>query len=433
MRPNSGTYGSENGSDWDNAYDGLTDISWASLSAGDTIWVAGGAYSGQIFVAKSGSDGLPITIKRATADDSECTTATGWSAAYDAQVVITQDNAIVNSQADINYITIDGNVADGIKIIQGDGSGEACINWPHHGDHWTVQYVHFQGPGDSDGYSFSGRVGAVDLTPSATQGDSTYFTLSNCTIHGFSTALYFLRFNYVTVEYNTIYDNISDSAEHENIMYISGNSNYGTIRYNNIYNYTAEGIYFSGPDEKDVTDWKIYGNIFRDGVGLARVFEVDLQKYATGSVSNLYFYNNTINNMWLGIRAGAEQTLNGWVYNNIFYNVSSTNWNNLVHDYNYTDGNFSEANGIASGSDPFEDLSGDDYHLASGSTAINAGTPLDSEYNTDMDGEVRGQSGWDIGAYEYSEETPANTIQGVTIGNIKITEYIAYHREDGLR
>ena len=31
------------------------------------------------------------------------------------------------------------------------------------------------------------------------------------------------------------------------------------------------------------------------------------------------------------------------------------------------------------------------------------------------------------------ESTPTNTIQGVTIGNLKITEYIAYHREDGLR
>ena len=39
----------------------------------------------------------------------------------------------------------------------------------------------------------------------------------------------------------------------------------------------------------------------------------------------------------------------------------------------------------------------------------------------------------DQGAYKYSEETPANTIQGVTIGNLKITDYIAYHREDGLR
>jgi len=68
--------------------------------------------------------------------------------------------------------------------------------------------------------------------------------------------------------------------------------------------------------------------------------------------------------------------------------------------------------------------------LASGKT-WSTGAPIWLYKESDGDIVLYG-SAPDIGAYEY-ESVPANAIQGVTIGNLKITEYIAYHREDGLR
>lgn len=49
VRPNGGNYGSEDGSDWSNAFDGFNDVQWGSgtgkVGAGDTLWIAGGTYT----------------------------------------------------------------------------------------------------------------------------------------------------------------------------------------------------------------------------------------------------------------------------------------------------------------------------------------------------------------------------------------------------
>ena len=49
---------------WATAWQQLTDIVWASVAAGDTIWISGGAYSGTITIGKSGTEGSPIRLKK---------------------------------------------------------------------------------------------------------------------------------------------------------------------------------------------------------------------------------------------------------------------------------------------------------------------------------------------------------------------------------
>ncbi len=69
---------------------------------------------GSIVTNKSGTSTAPITIKRAYALDSKCgSTTTGWNSAYDAQVVLVAGAAIVFRSS---YITIDGNVSNGLKV-----------------------------------------------------------------------------------------------------------------------------------------------------------------------------------------------------------------------------------------------------------------------------------------------------------------------------
>jgi len=68
VRPNGSTYGSANGTSWTNAWSGWSGIIWASVNAGDTIWVAGGTYTQQLIPNKGGtSDTARVTIARARA------------------------------------------------------------------------------------------------------------------------------------------------------------------------------------------------------------------------------------------------------------------------------------------------------------------------------------------------------------------------------
>lgn len=49
VRPNGGAYGAENGSNWENAFDGFSDVAWGAeagqLGSGDTLYVGAGSYT----------------------------------------------------------------------------------------------------------------------------------------------------------------------------------------------------------------------------------------------------------------------------------------------------------------------------------------------------------------------------------------------------
>lgn len=51
---------SGNGTSWANAWGDVGKIAWSSLSAGDTVCIAGGTYSGSITYGKSGTSSNPI-------------------------------------------------------------------------------------------------------------------------------------------------------------------------------------------------------------------------------------------------------------------------------------------------------------------------------------------------------------------------------------
>ena len=59
-----GATGANNGTDWINAWNEMNKINWAVISAGDTIWLAGGIYSTELAVAQDGTNENRIYIKR---------------------------------------------------------------------------------------------------------------------------------------------------------------------------------------------------------------------------------------------------------------------------------------------------------------------------------------------------------------------------------
>lgn len=54
-----GASGSNNGSDWNNAWTDVTQISWGGVNPGDSIWIAGGNY-GTLLIGASGATNNPI-------------------------------------------------------------------------------------------------------------------------------------------------------------------------------------------------------------------------------------------------------------------------------------------------------------------------------------------------------------------------------------
>ena len=167
VRPNGGGYGAENGSDWNNAFDGFSDIPWGNISPGDTIWVAGGTYTQNLMPAKSGGSGNVIAIRRARSDAAACTSAAGWNAGFNSTVLMQRASIIFNGNYD--YITISGRTAanggsNGWHLnFKGATSGPGIeVTNGSDADFITIEYMDIEGPG-SINYSSDGR--GIDLTP----------------------------------------------------------------------------------------------------------------------------------------------------------------------------------------------------------------------------------------------------------------------------
>ena len=131
--------------------------------------------------------------------------------------------------------------------------------------------------------------------------------------------------------------------------------------------------------------------------------------------------SDVVNNVFIDCNEGITSNSSGGstsgtyttVKNNAFFGCTSefgsyVTTANIDEDYNATDktsaaSDLSGANNvyeIVSGD--FADTSTDDFHLASGSDLIDAGTNLYTDFTTDIDGDTWPSSGaWDIGADHY--------------------------------
>src|SRR5574343_1626623 len=85
VQPATGEYGSENGTDWANAFDGFADIAWGSISAGDNIYLSDGTYNENMTIGASGDWNSYITIIAGKYSPSPI--------GHDGEVIIDQDYA----------------------------------------------------------------------------------------------------------------------------------------------------------------------------------------------------------------------------------------------------------------------------------------------------------------------------------------------------
>src|SRR5262249_25578525 len=120
-----GASGANNGLDWNNAWTDWSSINWGSIRAGDTVYIAGGRYTGTLQIGASGRAGNRITIKRVRSTDSAATSIAGWTDAFDSTVrqSAPASSAGIRFHDSVgSYVTIDGASANGWVISYGDNS-----------------------------------------------------------------------------------------------------------------------------------------------------------------------------------------------------------------------------------------------------------------------------------------------------------------------
>ena len=430
VRPGGG--GAKNGADWNNAWDSSS-ISWSAVSDGDTVWLAGGSYSGGLSVGASGSPGNPITIKRVLSTDSAPVAAAGWSSSFDSTVAFSDSISLPSC----SYVTIDGrkpfSATVGAKGVSNAGitvsipvSGGNGIDGATSGSlsNDIVRNVSLIGPYTSS--SGGGGISGINVCNSA-------HAVTNCTFHGISIvgtgeAVRAAAWNGVIIEYCYIADTANDGQQHEDIQYSYPSTNC-IWRYNQINNSPNDGVFF---EYGGATNFYFYGNIYYNSE-----YWLIVTKAASGSVYGpMYIYNNVFmcpdanTSAWVSTD-DATMTGSSQVYNNIFYNVSNNfSGSGVTSDYNaynYTSLQGAgwpsrEAHSFTFSGNPFVSLPPDtqpagtigDFHLVPALEALfKRGISLaqDGFINKDLGGTIRGTTGpWYVGAYEYgSGTTPSPT------------------------
>ncbi|NOS70519.1 MAG: hypothetical protein HOP33_11385 [Verrucomicrobia bacterium] len=386
----SSSVGSNNGTDWNNAWS-LSSINWASVSAGDTIYLAGGSY-GVIAPGKSGTAGNVITLRRARSTNAACTGASGWSSGFDATI-----NASGINIGALDYLIIDGVIASGIKVLNNDRavsitSGSVGV---------TLSYIEIYATA-ANGSSSQ----AIYMT------GCSFTTIDHCIIHGVVNGIQGLNFSDCIIQYCEFYDiNAHGTTGHPNVNYLLATVR-STWRYNRIHNNDALGIAWEDGAGDDLN--YLYGNVFYDDTGAHCGIESDSNIPRLG---RFYIYNNAFINEPATTINFRVTPAGGQIFNNIFWNSPQllANWSTMELNYNFASGSApAGANSIGSGSNPFVNLAGKDFHIVSNIGAKfprNKGvtvTLLNGSTSTvDVDGIARGADGlWDIGPYEFVSNGP---------------------------
>ncbi len=426
------------GTTWTNAWGEMDQIHWSCVQPGDTVWLAGGTYTKGFIVGASGTASKPITIARALSTDTVATSAAGWSAAFDAQVLVTNTTAnnknsscnagdvlCFNSTTLGNYTYWAGRVDSGIKLQTSDIAGLSPTNNTSLGQSAVDLGTASGAPGSGNNHDitfdhvdFAGPAGAAEFTHQSydaaiqvlnTTGNIVF---SNCRIHGANNNVNVSGSTGVIFDHCMFYDNVAGdgSAGHGNMVQYAGNDDV-TFRYNEWWNWSVEGIMVwtkSGA-------LYVYGNVFHDADNSGYPSVIQANNTTAGP---LYFYNNTIANVSgycvfrpanaVGWTAGSQarnnlywnsdvcvQSAPGSDYDAVYNDLASKNQSTLGISETTTVTQ-AETNACTVASTPFVAAATDDFHLTSSTPA---GESLGSPYNIDKDGNMR--TTWTRGAYEY--------------------------------
>ncbi|MDW8309177.1 MAG: right-handed parallel beta-helix repeat-containing protein, partial [Verrucomicrobiales bacterium] len=391
-----GATGANNGTDWNNAYTQLP----ATLVRGDTYYIADGTYPGYTFTTPASGTNF-IYIKKATIADHG--TDVGWQDSYgDGQAVF---GPMVHNAPNGGYIDMNGyspHVPGGHGFKIDFDKLQVGFDFVRGGKEFKFRYIDFDGVASSGDVDFGGPpwTYTIKVLPwnGSSYDDTSGMLISNCKLHGSATHIQDNSGNAnIVIEYSEFYDCRSVGVDHGNIYWIGSSG--GTFRYNKVYNYNVEGLLLG----LNNSNWKIYGNIFFDGVSVARGIELYGGRTHTGTK----IYNNTFVNIPLAaVRVESDAVCSGVeIRNNLIYNSGGMALENGGA------GITTSANLTAAASD-FLNPAAKDYRLARPTAP---GTVLPAPVDMDFDGRPRGADGvWDVGAFEFVSAPPTNPVISVS-------------------
>jgi len=370
---------SGNGTSWSSAYSDVSRIS--TISAGDTIWIGAGTYTGGFYV------NVPnVSIVRATAANHG--TSTGWSNAYDGQVTF-------NPSCGTTFLSMDsgsssGFLIDGVmvgstwKFVVNGIRGSLGGNYHDEGSSGsTIRGIEFNGNADTscanaeDGLRIMGGTGNIyehlyihDFqqngsvhndgvqAPNGTNMTWRYNIFKNNGQHLFLGDCTWNSSYYVTglnVYYNVFYNDALGELSYDTLVFKGVK---GTIHIDN----NTFAVHTSQATANG-------------GVG-PRIVLLDDQCNTLGS--NFYFRNNILYDSAIGDATSGNHS------NNLYYGGQT--------------GTASTETGMVKSDPLFTNYSGGVYTLQAGSPAASAG--INSGYTQDIFGTAVSSSP-SIGAYQY--------------------------------
>lgn len=384
------------GTTWAKAWDNFNNITWDSISAGDTIFVGTGTYA-QMSIGVSGSEGSPVTIKKATAASHG--SDAGWDATYATAAIITPGGIYATGKS---WIVVDGQSSYGF-IRQFQPKNVICapkgIELVGSSHDITIRHVEVDGRENKEGGVGAYLLGANNINLQnvyihGTTDDAIKFASGSASGHIIENSILGPRQN--NRQTGCCSGNL-DVCHGDLIEVVYGGTSSNIIFRNNYTTWDGDGIMFMGTNHDS---WKIYNNIFDTFIGTTIK-----TNSSDPSIGNALIYNNTFYNSYnsYSIRSNKQ---NYTFHNNLYYLVSHASLNT--------------GDNITAITNPFVNAANGNFGLKSTeSTFIDQGTSLGSPYDADKGGVARPQgSAWDIGAYEYvsdADTTPPAAPSGLII------------------
>jgi hypothetical protein len=425
-------------------------------------------YSATYYVSKSGSDSNPgiqsqpwLTITKAASTITAGDIVIIDTGIYSERVVTsslgTVDNPIifkVNNGSIVktlgfliehDFIIIDGFEIDGTVTEWQNGDTGITIESNYC---QIINNVIYNLPAASGGYGIETEPPSAhclikgnilrdnDYINMAISG--TYHTIANNTIRDASADAIYIFGHDHNVRNNYFYNIYTGGNYHADLIQTfgdNGEDSYNIIFENNLAkNCTDCQICNIEPKGQKIENWTFRNNIF-----------INVDASANNYAPKFKFYNNTFYHVGhhafapqnaIQLRNGTKGTADSCeIKNNLFIDCMGRTNGGWYHidpgivgtdaDYNYVTGpqpifdsksGFNEIHGINGGDPKFFDLESEDFHLLTGSPAIDYGTPI-SSFDFDMEGISRPQGEqWDIGAYEF----PSDILYPLSPKNLRI-------------